>query len=1066
MTTRIRRRGTFIPIVALCLVGLFAFTALAIDLGILMVMRTDCQNAADSSALVGTRMLDNKPTSTNNNAVEAMKAAGRSVDNNILLNVNFQNSNIVSIQTGTYDYDTSVTPNVFKITNYSTSWTPAGGSQPAPGAAPSGKSWTAMVVEVTGTQPTFFNKVMGVNSMTTGARAVAVHRPRDVAVVIDITGSMRFGSSCSANGVYLSADPLYPQMSHYQRYTNTTNYVTNNPNASTSGSTGRPNPFFTTAGWVDPSSGEFWAPNNYTVVTAGGPACVKDFLYDGGNLSTPATTMVTPAPNMSLTPPMPRAFHHWDPPVSNVGDPDNYVAPTYDFSGWWTTKDYANMVMFPAPDSFKNQSDVSGTQKYDGDRYGRKKGQERTVATTLTWDPTQPNGAAITVAEYLYWVDPYASGTTLPTTMRSGSSSTAPSGRTFLNLRDAAWERYGYDLDVADYVSNRNTGGVNWDPRWDWKGPAAGPDGTTGQTGASWVHLLGSGTNPTTTWRPKMRTDTSFKGYSMGPGYWGKTFYIWPPDPRWGGGTGSVLPASINSSNPVKDTNSNWICDWRRRFFLKGDSTAWTAQTNGATEDNLSSTTGAGNIEHIDELMFTNGTGNMLRAPSTTTFQVNYAAILKWIKSPPMTLPPNLRAGRVVYYTSIPDDVNYNSSSPGAADYDKLFWKLYIDYVLRTGNINSTEGFGWPEGVTPSINQNDLTTYTTAGTSTADPRPYMPYTDNPSRPRSQMWFGPITMMAFLANKTSNMWAGTIHESQAWQLKAGMNSALDDIRNNAPNTSVGMCYFTQSEYGSIAVSCSQDWTSLKAALFYPLSLLNANNIGDPTKEVRPYDINFTYQGGGDVPNAQSGTDPVSGLAMGFNILSPSSSVTLPPRPSTWPSPNPRTGRRGASKVIIFETDGVPNAHSNTSYTAGGYNSYYTTPTSWTSDGNGNSNAINPAIAVVDKMVLQMSTTTSGNSGLSTSTSPARVYSIGFGDLFSTASATFQPTARQFLLDIQKHGNTSASGDTIGTAGASPPYSDGQFPQYQIVTGPYQTRIDKLKTAFERIMQSGVQVTLIE
>src|SRR5215212_1613954 len=178
MTARTpRRRGTFVPIVALALVGLFAFTALAIDLGLLMVMRADCQNAADSAALVGARMLDNKPTSTNNNAVAAMQAAARCVDNNILLNANFQNANIVSIQAGTYDYDTSVTPPVFKVTNYTPAWTPATSPTPSPGAPPAGKSWTSMVVEVSGTSPTFFNRVMGVASMTTGARAVSFHRP-------------------------------------------------------------------------------------------------------------------------------------------------------------------------------------------------------------------------------------------------------------------------------------------------------------------------------------------------------------------------------------------------------------------------------------------------------------------------------------------------------------------------------------------------------------------------------------------------------------------------------------------------------------------------------------------------------------------------------------------------------------------------------------------------------------------------------------------------------------------------------------------------------------------------
>lgn len=1055
-----RRRGTLIPVVALCLVGLFAFTALAIDLGLLMVMRADCQNAADSSALVGARMLDNKPTSTYNNAVAAMQACGRSVDNNILLNINFQNANIVNIQTGIYDYDTSVSPPVFKIVNYSTSWTPASGTQPSPGAAPNGKSWTAMVVEVQGSTPTFFNKVMGVNTMSTGARAVAVHRPVDVAVTIDITGSMRFGSTCAANNIYLSPDPLYPQMGHYQRYTDTSRYITNDSNASTSNTTGRPNPFFTTDPYVQ-ASGELYAPNNYTVTTAGGPPVVKDFLYDTGNLTTPSQTLVTPAPNVSATPALPRAFHHWDPPVLAANNPDAYQATTYDYSGWWSTKDYTNMVIFPTPDCFKDQSDYSATQTYDGDRWGRKKGVERTVASTTTWAPTNGNGAAITAAEYLWWVDPYNSGSTLPTTMRSGSSSTAPndsSNRTWLNLRDATWERYGYDLDVADYVQFRNTAGYpNWDPRWDWKGATTGgvnstaaPNGDKNQAGASWVHQLGSAGAPNTVWRPKLRADgVTFKGYSLGPGYWGKTFFIWPPDPRWGGGSGTPNPTALSTTSPVKDTNNNWICDWRRRFFNSSDGNAFDPQT-----------------ESINAAMFTNGTGNALKPPGSTTYTVNYAAILKWIKSPPMTLPPNLRAGRVVYYTSIPDDVNYNSSAPTAADYDKLFWKNYIDYVLRTSNINSTEGFGWPEGVSPSVNQTAPTAYTTAGTSTADPKPYMAYTDNPSRPRAQLWFGPITMMAFLANRTSNMWPGTAHESQSWQMKAGMNSALDDIRNNSPNTFVGMCYFTQNDYGFISVSCSQDWTSLKAALFYPQTLLNADKIGDPTQEVRPYDMNFSYLGGGDVPNAQGGTDPNTGLAMAFNILSPSPSVTLPPRPSTWPSPNPRNGRRGASKVVIFETDGVPNAHSNTAYTTAGYNSYYSTPTTWTSDGNGDVNAITPSLAIVDKMVLPMASTTSGNSGLGTSTSPARVYAIGFGDLFSTSSATYQPTARQFLLDVQKHGNTSAATDTIGTASAVPPYSDGQFPQYQIVTGPYNTRIASLKTAFERIMQSGVQVTLIE
>ena len=46
-----------------------------------------------------------------------------------------------------------------------------------------------------------------------------------------------------------------------------------------------------------------------------------------------------------------------------------------------------------------------------------------------------------------------------------------------------------------------------------------------------------------------------------------------------------------------------------------------------------------------------------------------------------------------------------------------------------------------------------------------------------------------------------------------------------------------------------------------------------------------------------------------------------------------------------------------------------------------------------------------------------------------------------------------GNTSAS-------------TDASIPSYQIITGPYLTRIDNLRTGLERIFQGGVQVTLVE
>src|SRR5437016_2322388 len=53
------RRGTILPLLAVTCFSLFAFVALAVDLGMLMVARSECQNAADTAALTGARTLDN-----------------------------------------------------------------------------------------------------------------------------------------------------------------------------------------------------------------------------------------------------------------------------------------------------------------------------------------------------------------------------------------------------------------------------------------------------------------------------------------------------------------------------------------------------------------------------------------------------------------------------------------------------------------------------------------------------------------------------------------------------------------------------------------------------------------------------------------------------------------------------------------------------------------------------------------------------------------------------------------------------------------------------------------------
>src|SRR5262249_18014866 len=115
----------------------------------------------------------------------------------------------------------------------------------------------------------------------------------------------------------------------------------------------------------------------------------------------------------------------------------------------------------------------------------------------------------------------------------------------------------------------------------------------------------------------------AFKGYSMGPSYYGKTFYMWPPDPRY---HPSADPTNPHSTNTAKDTSGRWMGDWRKRFFyLNGTTTA--CDDNTALWD---------------------ATGNWKQSNQTGSYSVNYNAILAWIKTGAQVLPPNLRAGRLL----------------------------------------------------------------------------------------------------------------------------------------------------------------------------------------------------------------------------------------------------------------------------------------------------------------------------------------------------------------------------------------------------------------------------------
>lgn len=488
---------------------------------------------------------------------------------------------------------------------------------------------------------------------------------------------------------------------------------------------------------------------------------------------------------------------------------------------------------------------------------------------------------------------------------------------------------------------------------------------------------------------------TDFQGFTMGPGYYGKTFYMWPPDPR--------------AAN-----------DWRKKFFFYGSNSVTPCDDNS--------------------LLFDAST-RLFRTASTTSYKINYTAVMNWINSGPKVFPDNMRAGRVLYYSAIPTSIPDTGGT-----LDQKFWRAYIDYAIGAGNQTeilygqNTSAYG-----TARI--------TAKASLTASPAPYMHYNDNPIHPRLNFWFGPVSFLSFLSDyRIGRNWLpGTAHESATWQLKAGIQSALVDIQKNHPNDQASLIYFsTLNSYNVARVPMGKDFTRMSNALFYPYSLLNS--LGDPNAEIRPYGSNFnssylatiSNSGGidsglwdnrssGEIPNADGGTDPEMSFMAAYNQFSSATGFN---------------GRKGANKMIIFETDGQPNSSAIGTFQSGGaYMSKFTSIAD-----NGSSSA--DATDALNTLQTVCNLTTANPTGFSTIKNPVSVHSIAFGQLFETNStSTGTAAAMDFLVKCQIKGMTSPAGSTT-------------LNSEKIIIGTYTERIEKIRSAFERVLQSGIQITLVE
>ncbi len=559
----------------------------------------------------------------------------------------------------------------------------------------------------------------------------------------------------------------------------------------------------------------------------------------------------------------------------------------------------------------------------------------------------------------------------------------------------------------------------------------------------NWSEVTGSsGTafNAATHW-------PTFRGYTQGPGYWGMTFFMWPP-----------------YKDPVP--NSGTVRDWRKKFFMKTGGTH--PNYGGPVNDNTKLWDGSGN--------WRNPSGN---------YVINYKAILAWISANCMQsspgdgkpFPPKLRAGRILFYDHVPTDfpaTAYDHTKKNDqiswGNQSQRFWKEYIDYTLGVwrdpyGNIQN------PNKPACAIGGDFTCGSSTGGAGVVITGPdandpagvaYIGATNNPRRPRHRFWFGPMTLVQFMSD--TGLLPGTARDVSLSVAKLGINGALVDIENNHPNDLVSMLLFSRPQYNNdppatgsfnnAQFALSRDYAGMINALWYPPNSASA--------DVLPWDANGleTARGHGDY---NGNTATMHGFLLAYNQMSGNTALK-----SIYSAGQPvgGLGRKGAQRIIVLETDGMANVNTQV---VGGFanqganNSYYQILPGQTI--NSTSMVKSDLLQVVQAICNKADgtpgtspgyTPNPGHPGYATSSKPVIIHTLAFGAIFEpTATDPNTANAVALLQDI------SNIGGTVFPSSSSDPANG-----YKWIIGTLEERKDKLQHAFRLIMDTGNSVSIVK
>jgi hypothetical protein len=286
-----------------------------------------------------------------------------------------------------------------------------------------------------------------------------------------------------------------------------------------------------------------------------------------------------------------------------------------------------------------------------------------------------------------------------------------------------------------------------------------------------------------------------------------------------------------------------------------------------------------------------------------------------------------------------------------------------------------------------------------------------------------------------------------------------------MKNNHPNDFVSLAAFAEPRssardnvpyhrFNAVRGPLGRNYPYMEQSLWFPQSTLNADGSGNQT-EIGPFD----RTNGPEVPRAAGGTCYPYALMLAYNQLqsSPAGDTTLrdwvPPSATVPEGLAGGLGRRGAQKMVIFETDGAPNTTASANFVSGDV-SYYQIrfnpanltgseyPTDVNTGNDNNGTVLDQTYAVIDQLTASYSS----------ARKPFRLHCIGFGQYFAPGSSETAANL-QTLQTMQYHGQTQSDPST-------------PLASFKIVTGDDTTMATELRTAISKIMEGSIQIVLIQ